>query len=146
MEIQDRCLHLQTGILLTRDFKEEDYQDFVKWYKTIKRAKGKYPSHEQLATIGRVVECNNIKVCMGFLYITNSNIALISFVIANKEAPREIRKKALKKLLTSLEQEATNNHYDMVMILTDNPFFSKSLTEVDYLKGDSPHIEHIKIL
>ncbi len=146
MEIQDRLLHNQIGILSIRDFREEDYQDFVKWYKTIKKAKGNYPSYEQLSTIGYVVEHDNIKVCMGFLYITNSNIALISFVIANKEAPSRIRKEALKKLLTTLEQEATNNDYDMVMILTNNPFFSKSLTEVEYLKGNSPHIEHIKIL
>lgn len=146
MATQDKLQLTQTGMFLVRDFKEEDYQDFVNWYKTIKRAKGKYPSYEQLSTIGYVIEHENIKVSMGFLYITNSNIALISFVIANKEAPSKIRKKALKKLLTTLESKATNNSYDMVMILTDNPFFSKSLTEVDYLKGDSPHIEHIKIL
>lgn len=134
------------GILLVRRFEHSDYEEYQKWFNSIKNSAG-CPSYEMLSTIGYIVEQDNLKICAGFLYLTNSNIAMIEFVIANKKAPTQIRKKALKKLLHSLEQEAILNKYDIILVLTSNLLYCETLKrEFNYTRGKVPHYENVKLL
>ena len=150
MDTQDKSKHQQTGILSgisIREFTDEDYIDYVNWYKWLKKAEGKFPSRQMLSTDGFMVEIDNQKICAGFLYTTNSNISTIEFVFANPEADRNYRKQGLKKLLTELESLSIVKGYEVLLILTNNLFYSKSLVkDFGYTKGHNPHYEHVKRL
>jgi hypothetical protein len=147
METQDKLSNNQAGTLSIRKFEEQDYPEYCQWYSWLKRANGNKPTYDMLSTDGLLVENKFGRICAGFLYITNSNIAMIEFVFANPTVHRDIRKKALKKPLTSLEAQAINKGYELILILTNNLFYSRTLTEgFGYEKGNSPHYEHVKVL
>lgn len=146
METQDKCKLQQIGVSI-RDFNLDlDYNDVKGWFEHFSSRGIGCPSRDMLSLKGLIVENNNQKICAGWLYTTNSNIAMIEFVIANYEAPREIRKQSLKKLLTALEAKAINSGYEILLVLTSNLRFSESLESNGYTRGKVPHYENIKIL
>ena len=147
MESQDNFRLQQVGAFTTKEFADDDYKDYIKWYSHLKRARGDYPERQMLSDDGLIITYNGVKVVAGFLYVTNSNIAMIEFVIANPKAKRDIRKKALNILLTHLESIAIHKCYDIMLILTNNTFYGNTLTEgFNYLRGDTPHFEYVKRL
>lgn len=120
---------------------ERDYEEYASWFP--KQA----PVPELLSDSGFIIEADNKKICAGFLIKTNCCTALIEFVAANPKAHRSIRKKSLQKLFAILEEEAKSGCYDMVTIFTSHKLFGDNLAKnFDYLQGEVPHYEYVKIL
>jgi len=144
MEAKDKYKHSQTGAFTVREFDiHKDYKEYSRWYQKICRSNP--PKPDSLSTLGIIIEHQQEKICAGFLYITNSDIALIEFVIANPDAKGSVRKESLKKLLTQLEDEANYKGYKVLLILTSNAVFGENLAKnFNYKKGDTPHYEYIK--
>jgi hypothetical protein len=60
---------------------------------------------------------------------------------------RDIRKLALKKLFTLLENEAKECCYDLVLVLTSNKPYGNNLAKnFGYIGGEVPHYEYVKII
>jgi hypothetical protein len=142
MEIQDKCKLNQTGAY-TRNFNlDKDYQDIKGWFEHFKKKDVHCPLPDMLSSDGIITEYYNQKVCAGFLYTTNSNIAMIEFMISNPEAPTKLRKESLKKTLTALKTKG----YEILLNITSNRGYSRTLERYGYIRGTTPHYENVKIL
>jgi hypothetical protein len=143
MEIKDRCKYSQTGVFTIKEFNiEKDYEEYSSWFSHFSYES---PPKNLLSTLGFTVS-TDINICSGFLYISNSALAYIEFVIANPKAKREDRKESLNILLTHLQGLARTKGYEMIMIITATSGFSKNLVEnFGYTKGPSS-TEHYKAI
>lgn len=133
MEVKDKYNPNQTGVFMIKKFDiERDYQEYSSWFSHLGYDA---PSKPMLSTLGFTVH-KDIDICSGFLYISNSSLAYIEFVIANPKAKREDRKESVRKLLTHLQDVAKSKGYEIIMIITATPGFSKNLVEnFGYIKG-----------
>ena len=141
MEIKDRCKYSQTGVYTIKEFDtDKDYDEYSSWFKHLGFDA---PTKNILSTLGFTVK-NDIDICSGFLYISNSSLAYIEFVIANPKAKRGDRKEAVSFLLTHLQELAKSKGYELIMIITATPGFSNNLVKnFGYIKGPKS-IEHYK--
>jgi len=96
---------------------------------------------------GVIVYDDEIPVCAGFMYLTNSSVAWIDWIISNKEYRKKPhRKEAIELLIASLTNisKESGSRYGYALIK------NKSLIEVyenfGYIKGDSYTSEMIKVL
>jgi hypothetical protein len=106
-----------------------DYKDYCDWHNVFKRRNVMPPTKEMLSNSGLIVEYKGQKVIAGFLYMTNSSIAAVEFIMANNKAPRDIRKKSLKKLLTNLERLSILEEYKFLIVYTNTIGYINNLVE-----------------
>lgn len=95
---------------------------------------------------GIMVMDGEVPVCAGFMYITNSRIAWIDWIVSNKQYRiKPNRKEAIKLLVSSLTEMIRNSGSKYAYTL----FKGKDLINVfesnGYIKGDSYSFEMIKI-
>ena len=94
---------------------------------------------------GVIVYDNNIPVCAGFLYNTNSKIAWITWVISNKEYRGKNRQEGVVLLLTELEKIGKNIGAKYIFTNNDNSRLIETFIKLGYSKG-AESIEMIKHL
>ena len=103
-----------------RPLGETDYEDIlVGWWKDWKWTP---PPKDFLPSDGKggvMVLDNDIPVCAGFVYMTNSKVAWVDWIISNKEYKKKPqRKEALDLLITTLTNicKDTGNKYCYALI------------------------------
>ncbi len=89
----------------------KDYPILCKWYAARKLAT---PSSDGLSTLGFIAD-NRVA---GFLYLTNSNIALIDGLISNPDTSAELRKESLVRLAGTLVDTAMTLGYTNIIAVT----------------------------
>jgi hypothetical protein len=85
--------------LKVRPFVKDDYQTLDAWWQLHKWSS---PPLQALPPNGIVVETVSQRICAGFLYLTDSSIAWLEFVVANPMCDKLLRDKALDTLIPSL--------------------------------------------
>ena len=96
---------------------------------------------------GFIVYDNDIPVCAGYIYITNSSVGWCDWIISNFEYKDKIkRKQALKELIDILTRtlELSNCKYAYALIKSDS--LIKHYKENGYVEGDQYTKEMIKKL
>ena len=96
---------------------------------------------------GFIVYDNEIPVCAGFLYVTNSKTGWCDWIISNFEYKEKIkRKKALKRLITTLTHtlKLSGCKYAYALIKSDS--LIKVYKEEGYSEAGQYNKEMIKIL
>jgi hypothetical protein len=90
----------------------------------------------------KIITPDNIIVCAGFLYETNSRIAWIEFIVANPEIKdKTIRHNALIELISLLTIEAKEKGYSAVFASITNQSLINKYVEVGYTKNEIPSTE-----
>ena len=112
--------------LIFRRLTEEDYETISKWWKW-----WRWPiiPKEMLPDNGKsgfMVEKNKQPIVCGFVYITNSSIVLLEWVVSNPKYREEDRLDAIELLINEVEKICKDMEY--TYILTMNK--SKSLLEI----------------
>jgi hypothetical protein len=127
---------------------ETDYEDIlVGWWKDWKWTP---PLKDFLPSDGKggvMVLDNDIPVCAGFVYMTNSKVAWVDWIISNKEYKKKPqRKEALDLLITTLTNicKDTGNKYCYALI--KNKSLIKTYETLGYTSADSYTQEMIKAL
>jgi len=127
---------------------ETDYEDIlVGWWKDWKWTP---PPKDFLPSDGKggvMVLDNDIPVCAGFVYMTNSKVAWVDWIISNKEYKKKPqRKEALDLLITTLTNicKDTGNKYCYALI--KNKSLIKTYETLGYNSADSYTQEMIKAL
>jgi hypothetical protein len=127
---------------------ETDYEDIlVGWWKDWKWTP---PLKDFLPSDGKggvMVLDNDIPVCAGFVYMTNSKVAWVDWIISNKEYKKKPqRKEALDLLITTLTNicKDTGNKYCYALI--KNKSLIKTYETLGYTSADSYTQEMIKVL
>ena len=131
-----------------RPLGETDYEDIlVGWWKDWKWTP---PLKDFLPSDGKggvMVLDNDIPVCAGFVYMTNSKVAWVDWIISNREYKKKPqRKEALDLLITTLTNicRDTGNKYCYALI--KNKSLIKTYETLGYTSADNYTQEMIKVL
>jgi len=136
------------GILNVRKLNNSDYEDIlVEWWKDWG---WEPPAKDFLPEDGKggiIVLDDDTPICAGFMYITNSKVAWVDWIISSKTYnSKPERKEALKLLISSLTQFCKNTGSKYSYALIKNQSLIKVYEELGYTKADSYTTEMIKLL
>jgi hypothetical protein len=96
---------------------------------------------------GIIVYDGETPVCAGFLYITNSDVSWVDWIISNKEYKvKDKRREAIILLISSLTNIAKNSGAGYAYALIKNNSLIKTYEDLGYIKGDTYTSEMIKLL
>lgn len=134
--------------LTIRQLNENDYQDIlINWWE---QWGWKAPTRDFLpdnGTGGYIVYDDETPVCAGFVYITNSSVSWVDWIISNKEyREKEKRREAIKALIESLTNISRMSGSKYAYALIKNNSLIKTYEDLGYIKGDSYTSEMIKLL
>jgi hypothetical protein len=132
--------------LTTRALQESDWETLQEWW-----VKWNWPTvtKEMLPLNGcggLIVYKGDIPIVAGFLYLTNSNIAWMEWIISNKDYKDNDRKEALKTLVLELENIALNVGKDIIFSVSKSKSLINIHKELGYTVDESPSYEISKKL
>ncbi len=131
-----------------RPLKDTDYDEFLtQWWKDWN---WDAPLRDFLPDDGKggiLVLDNETPVCAGFMYLTNSKVAWIDWIISNKEYRKKPERQiAIKLLVESLTEISRNTGAKYGYALIKNKGLIDVYEQLGYSKGDSYTSEMIKTL
>lgn len=131
-----------------RELNETDYDDIlVEWWN---QWGWKSPEKDFLPNNGKggvIVFDGDTPVCAGFMYLTNSKVAWVDWIISNKEYTKKPqRKDAIKLLVSSLTDICKKAGSKYSYALIKNQSLIEMYESLGYIKGDSYTGEMIKVL
>tara|TARA_Y100001938_G_C8024922_1_gene397456 strand:+ start:148 stop:558 length:411 start_codon:yes stop_codon:yes gene_type:complete len=130
--------------LIFRPLKEEDYETICKWWKW-----WRWPiiPKEVLPDNGKsgfMVEKNNVPIVSGFLYLTNSNVILLEWIVSNPNYKDKDRKEAIKLLINNVEKLCINMEAKWVFSIGRSKHLIKIHEELGWTVDKKPSYEIIK--
>ena len=134
--------------LTIRQLNDNDYQDIlVEWWS---QWGWTAPEKDFLPDNGKggyIIYDEDTPICAGFIYITNSRVSWIDWIISNKKyTERAKRREAISLLVDSLTNISKMSGSKYAYALIKNNSLIKTYEELGYIKGDSYTSEMIKIL
>jgi len=135
-------------MLHVRKLNSQDYDEIlVKWWKDWRWTP---PPAEFLPDNGEggLMVCDeDYPVAAGFLYVTNSSVAWMEFIVSNIEYKhKENRKQAIRLLILTLEELAKISGKKYIYSTLKNESLINSYLECGFSKGTSNSQEMIKII
>jgi hypothetical protein len=131
-----------------RELNENDYDEIlVGWWE---QWGWEPPQRDFLPNDGKggvIVYDEDVPVCAGFMYITNSKVAWVDWIISNKEYTKKPqRKDAIKLLVSELTKicKLTGSKYSYALI--KNESLINTYEDLGYIQGSTYTKEMIKIL
>lgn len=127
---------------------DSDYDDFLcEWWS---KWKWDAPAKDFLPDNGKggfVVTDEGVPICAGFLYITNSKVSWVDWIISNPDYRKKPhRKQAMILLIDTLTNVSKNLGNRYVYALIKHPSLIETYKQVGYVKGDTYQSEMIKLL
>lgn len=134
--------------LNVRALQENDYDNIlVQWWKDWRWTP---PSKEFLPENGKggyIVYDDEIPVCAGFMYLTNSKAVWCDWIISNfKYKDKQKRKEAILLLIATINNIAKGLDKKYIYALLKNQPLINLYKELGYVEGNSYTHEMIKIL
>jgi hypothetical protein len=134
--------------LYIRELQDTDYENIlVGWWQ---QWGWEPPQKDFLPNDGKggiIVYDDETPVCAGYMYLTNSKVAWVDWIISNKEYTKKPqRKDAIKLLVSALTEICKNTGSKYVYALIKSQSLIGTYEELGYIKGDSYTSEMIKVL
>lgn len=134
--------------LSVRPLNDTDYEDtLIEWWE---QWNWEAPMKDFLPDNGKggvIVYDGDIPICAGFMYITNSKVAWVDWIISNKKYRiKEKRKEAIRLLIKSLEEISKYSGSKYGYALIKNQSLIKTYEELGWSKGGVYTSEMIKLL
>jgi hypothetical protein len=131
-----------------RHLYDTDYEEIlVEWWK---QWNWEPPAKDFLPDNGKggvIVYDGDTPICAGFIYMTNSSVAWVDWIISNKEYRiKDKRREAIKLLIESLTNICKNTGSKYGYALIKNKSLIKTYEDLGWSKGDGYTSEMIKIL
>lgn len=96
---------------------------------------------------GIIIYDGDTPICAGFIYVTNSEVTWVDWIISNKEYRiKDKRREAIKLLIESLTNICKNTGSKYAYALIKNQSLIKTYEDLGYTKGGSYASEMIKLL
>lgn len=96
--------------MVTRQISHDEYDTIlIKWWERWKwtpPTKESLPSEGDKMFSGTMISKDEVDICAGFIYYTNSNMAWIEFIISNPDYKEDDRAKAIEQLIEVLSLKA----------------------------------------
>ena len=120
-----------------RMLKDSDWNTLVKWWSAWPNwaapAKDFLPDNGEG---GLIVLDGDVPVCAGFIYITNSKVAWVNWIISDKSFEnKENRNKAIEVLLKKLVSMAVKNKNSYVFASNNNLSLIQRFVNIGFTKG-----------
>jgi hypothetical protein len=132
--------------LTIRQLNENDYQDtLVNWWSDWNWTAPQKDFLPEQGMGGMIVYDGEVPVCAGFIYMTNSKVSWVDWIVSNKNY-REKRREAITLLIDSLTNISKNAGSKYAYALIKNNSLIKTYENLGYTKGDSYTSEMIKLL
>lgn len=134
--------------LYIRELNETDYDNIlVDWWKEWEWVA---PQRDFLPDNGKggiIVYDDETPVCAGFMYLTNSKVSWVDWIISNKNYTKKPdRHDAIKLLVSALTEICKKSGSKYIYALIKNNSLTSTYEELGYTKGDSYTSEMIKVL
>lgn len=130
-----------------RILQEQDYSELETWWRFW--WKNGYPTQSMLpqnGTCGLMVSKNNINICAGFLYLTNSEMCMIEFIVSNHTYRDNDRAEALEFLIFHLGNMAKEQGCKIAYTSVKHNALIKNYKNSGWIEGSKNTIEMVKIL
>jgi hypothetical protein len=135
-------------VLKIRPLTESDYEDILlSWWEGWKWTA---PSKDFLPDNGKsgmIVYDGDEPICAGFLYLTNSQVAWVDWIISSpiyRKKPE--RKDAILYLISTLTELAKQTGHKYSYALIKHKSLISSYEDIGYSKSDTYQFEMIKVL
>jgi RimJ/RimL family protein N-acetyltransferase len=134
--------------LKIRELNDNDYDDIlVGWWKDWG---WEPPMRDFLPDGGKggiIIYDEDIPICAGYIYLTNSKVCWVDWIISNKNyTNKELRKDAISMLVSRLTDICGLIGCKYVYALIKNQSLINTYESLGYVKGDSYTGEMIKVL
>lgn len=130
-----------------RPLQESDYDEILLgWWKDWEWQAPPKDALPREGTGGLMVFDNEEPVCAGFMYLSNSSVCWVDWIISNKEYRKPERAECITLLIDSLTYMAKQSGGKYSYALIKHEKLSKSYEDLGYVKGDSYTSEMIKTL
>lgn len=131
-----------------RELNENDYDEIlVGWWKQWGWVPPKRDFLPNDGKGGVIVYDENVPICAGFMYITNSKAAWVDWIISNKEYTKKPqRKDAIKLLVSTLTDICKTTGSKYIYALIKNESLINTYQDLGYVQGSTYTKEMIKIL
>lgn len=131
-----------------RPLNDKDYEDIlINWWE---QWGWEAPKKDFLPDDGKgglIVYDGTEPICAGFIYMTNSKVAWVDWIISNKEyRVKEKRKEAISMLINSLTNISKQTGSKYAYALIKNQSLIETYESLGYTKADSYTKEMIKLL
>ena len=128
-----------------RPLEESDYEQIlVGWWKDWNWTPPEQDFLPDNGTSGLIVYDKKTPVCAGFIYMTNSKVAWVDWIISNKKYKN--RKSALTLLIDALTNAVKLSDKKFSYALIKHEGLIKTYEDAGYIQGDSYNKEMIKVL
>lgn len=130
--------------LNVRGIKESDWETMQEWWN-----KWGWPQMSKdllpLDGCGGVIVCKGDQpIMVGFLYLTNSKVAWLEWIVSNPDYREDDRKEALELLINTLENVAISQGYEIILSIGRNKGLIETHKKLGYTVDDSPSYEITK--
>ena len=127
--------------LNVRELRESDWEAMSSWWKW-----WRWPAVSKetlpLNGCGGVMLCkDDIPVAAGFLYLSNSKVAWLDWIVSNPEYRESDRKEALAMLINSLELVAKQEGYSIIISIARNKSLINIHKKLGYTVDEKPSYE-----
>jgi RimJ/RimL family protein N-acetyltransferase len=134
--------------LKIRELNDSDYEDIlVGWWKDWG---WQPPQKDFLPDDGKggiIVYDDDIPICAGYMYLTNSRVGWVDWIISNRNyTNKELRKDAISLLVSRLTDICGLIGCKYIYALIKNESLINTYESLGYIKGDSYTSEMIKVL
>lgn len=127
--------------LESRQLKESDWETLQSWWK----AWGWPEMNKDLMPLdglgGLMVYKGNILIAAGFLYLSNSKVAWLDWIISNPEYREKDRKESFNLLINNLEDVAKQQGYNIIISIARNKSLIDTHKKLGYTVDDNPSYE-----
>lgn len=127
--------------LKVRALEESDWETLQLWWKV-----WQWPimSKDMLPLNGRgglMVYNDNTLIAAGFLYLSNSKVAWLDWIISSPSYKEQDRKEALELLILSLEEVAKQQDYNIIISIARHKGLINTHKKLGYTVDESPSYE-----
>ena len=93
-----------------------------------------------------MIEKNNIPIVSGFVYISNSEMAMLEWVVSNPEYREKDRKEAIELLINCVEHNCRKMGFKHLLTLCRNKHLIETHEKLGWHVNKEPSYELIKNL
>jgi RimJ/RimL family protein N-acetyltransferase len=134
--------------LKIRELNDSDYEDILMgWWKDWG---WQPPQKDFLPDDGKggiIVYDEDVPICAGYMYLTNSRVGWVDWIISNRNyTNKELRKDAISLLVSRLTDICGLIGCKYIYALIKNESLINTYESLGYIKGDSYTSEMIKVL
>lgn len=127
-----------------RSLTEDDYSVICSWWKWWRWPIIERQNLPNNGTGGFMVEKEGVPIVAGFLYITNSDLTWLEFIVSNPEYKQEDRKEAIELLINGIESFCKSLNKSSIFSIGKNKHLIETHKKLGWNVDEKPSFEIVK--